>query len=77
MLMFTSLAPTLPKSISLMSKPVTFSVKVKVSSNTPSVPLGLLLVMVTVMHPFCNLQSRAQTHAVLVIGLYQLVNPTT
>jgi hypothetical protein len=27
---------------------------------------------------FCNLQSRAQTHAVLVIGLYELLgNPTT
>jgi hypothetical protein len=29
-------------------------------------------------HPFCNLQSRARTHAVLVIGLYELLgNPTT
>ena len=27
---------------------------------------------------FCNLQSRARTHAVLVIGLYKLLgNPTT
>ena len=27
---------------------------------------------------FCHLQSRAQTHAVLVIGLYELLsNPTT
>jgi hypothetical protein len=27
---------------------------------------------------FCNLQSRAQTHAVLAIGLYELLgNPTT
>ena len=26
----------------------------------------------------CNLQSRAQTHAILVIGLYELLsNPTT
>jgi hypothetical protein len=25
------------------------------------------------MHPFCNLQSRARTHAVLVIGLYELL----
>ena len=30
------------------------------------------------MHPFCNLQSRARTHAVLVIGFYELlVNRTT
>jgi hypothetical protein len=30
------------------------------------------------VHPFCNLQSRAQTHAVLVIGLYELLgNQTT
>ena len=29
------------------------------------------------MHPFCNLQSRARTHAVLVIGLYELLDPTT
>jgi hypothetical protein len=28
--------------------------------------------------PFCNLQSRVRTHAVLVIGLYELLgNPTT
>jgi hypothetical protein len=26
---------------------------------------------------FCNLQSWAQTHAVLVIGLYELLDPTT
>jgi hypothetical protein len=27
---------------------------------------------------FCNLQSRARTHAVLVLGLYELLgNPTT
>ena len=30
------------------------------------------------VHPFCNLQSQARTHAVLVIGLYELLgNPTT
>ena len=30
------------------------------------------------MHLFCNLESRAGTHAVLVIGLYELLgNPTT
>ena len=30
------------------------------------------------VHPFGNLQSRARTHAVLVIGLYGLLgNPTT
>jgi hypothetical protein len=30
------------------------------------------------VHRFCNLQSRARTHAVLVIGLYELLgNPTT
>ena len=30
------------------------------------------------VHPFGNLQSRARTHAVLVIGLYELLgNPTT
>ena len=28
-------------------------------------------------NPFCNLQSRARTHAVLVIGLYELLDPTT
>jgi len=26
---------------------------------------------------FCNLQSRMRTHAVLVIGLYELLDPTT
>ena len=30
------------------------------------------------MHHFCNLQTRERTHAVLVIGLYELLgNPTT
>jgi hypothetical protein len=29
------------------------------------------------VHPFCNLQSRARTHAVLVIGLHELLDPTT
>jgi hypothetical protein len=30
------------------------------------------------VHLFCNLQSRARTHVVLVIGLYELLgNPTT
>jgi hypothetical protein len=29
------------------------------------------------VHPFCNLQSRAQTHSILGIGLYELLDPTT
>jgi hypothetical protein len=30
------------------------------------------------VHPFCNLHNRALTHAILVIGLYELLgNPTT
>ena len=30
------------------------------------------------VHPFCNLQSQARTHAVLGIGLYELLGiPTT
>ena len=29
------------------------------------------------MHPFCNLQSRARTHPVLVIGLYELLGTQT
>jgi hypothetical protein len=29
------------------------------------------------MHPFCKLQSRARTHAVLVIGLYELLGYPT
>jgi hypothetical protein len=30
------------------------------------------------VHPFCNLQNRARTHAVLAISLYELLgNPTT
>ena len=27
--------------------------------------------------PFCNLQSRVRAHAVLVIGLYELLDPAT
>ena len=38
----------------------------------------LLLAAASRVHPFCNLQSRVRTHAVLVIGLYELLgNPTT
>jgi hypothetical protein len=38
----------------------------------------LLLVAASPVHPFCNLESQAQTHAVLVIGLYELIgNPAT
>jgi len=30
------------------------------------------------LHPFCNLQSRTRSHAVLVIDLYELLGyPTT
>jgi len=29
------------------------------------------------VHTFCNLQSRALTHAILVIGLYELIGNTT
>jgi hypothetical protein len=28
-------------------------------------------------HPFCNLQRWVRTHVVLVIGLYELLDPTT
>ena len=38
----------------------------------------LSLAGVNRVHPFCNLQNRARTHAVLVIGLYEMLgNPTT
>ena len=40
--------------------------------------LRLSLEAVSRVHPFCNLQSRERMHAVLVIGLYELLgNPTT
>ena len=39
---------------------------------------ALSLAAASRVHPFCNLQSRVHTHAVLVIGLYELLgNPTT
>ena len=34
----------------------------------------LSLVAASQVHPFCNLQSRARTYAVLVIGLYELLD---
>jgi hypothetical protein len=38
----------------------------------------LSLAAVSRVHLFCNLQSRARTHAVLLIGLYELLgNQTT
>jgi hypothetical protein len=38
----------------------------------------ILLAAASRVHLFLNLQSRAQTHVVLVIGLYELLgNPTT
>jgi hypothetical protein len=40
--------------------------------------VNLSLAAASRVHPFCNLQSRARTHAVLVIDLYELLgNPTT
>jgi hypothetical protein len=39
--------------------------------------LTLSLAAASRVHPFCNLQSWARTHAVLVIGLYELLDPTT
>jgi len=40
--------------------------------------LTLSLAVASRVHPFCNFQCRARTHAVLVIGLYELLdNPTT
>jgi len=38
----------------------------------------LSIAAVSRVYPFCNLQSRARTHAVLTIGLCELLgNPTT
>jgi hypothetical protein len=38
----------------------------------------LSLAVASRVHPFCNLQSRVRTNAVLVIGLYELLgNPTS
>jgi hypothetical protein len=46
----------------------------KVALNT----INQALAAANRVHLFCNLQSRARTHAVLVIGLYELLgNPTT
>jgi hypothetical protein len=40
--------------------------------------VNLSLTAVSRVHPFCILQNRARTQAVLVIGLYELFgNPTT
>ena len=40
--------------------------------------VNLSLAAANRVHPFCKLQSRARSHAVLVIGLYELLgNPTT
>jgi hypothetical protein len=42
--------------------------KVILDTNNPDIECTL----------FCNLQSQGQTHAILVIGLYELLgNPTT
>ena len=38
----------------------------------------LVLAAASRVHRFCNIQGQARTHAVLVIGLYELLgNPTT
>jgi hypothetical protein len=46
-------------------------------SNQSYILKTLSLAAVSRVHPFCNLQSRARTHPVLVIGLYELLDPTT
>jgi hypothetical protein len=48
----------------------------KVALNTKN-QIKSSLAAASRVHPFCNLQSRARTHAVLMIGLYELLgNPT-
>ena len=52
----------------------------RIRNNWREPPTGKLyhLRLRVVCTLFCNLQSRARTHAVLVIGLYELLgNPTT
>ena len=44
--------------------------------NGRVLPMGFRKSMCYV-HLFCNIQSRAQTHAVLVIALYKLLDATT
>ena len=39
--------------------------------------LTLSLAAANRVRPFCKLQSQARTHAALVIGLYELLDPTT
>jgi hypothetical protein len=40
--------------------------------------VNLSLAAASRVHPFCNLQGRARTHAVLLIDLYELLgNPTS
>ena len=39
--------------------------------------VNLSLAAASRVHPFCNLQSQARTYAVLVIGLYELLDATT
>ena len=39
--------------------------------------LTLSLAAANRVHPFCKLQSQARTDAALVIGLYELLDPTT
>jgi hypothetical protein len=52
------------------------------STNTPSLTIFYAelssLTASSRVHSFCNIQSRARTYAILVIGLYELLgNPTT
>ena len=39
--------------------------------------LTLSLAAASRVHPFCNLQNWVRSHIVLVIGLYELLDPTT
>jgi len=50
----------------------------RTTDNGQATGFTLSLAAASGVHPFCNLQSWARTHAILVIGLYELLgNPTT
>jgi hypothetical protein len=59
---------------------VTVNLVSPIQQSTPTMGtqmVSFITCAVSRVNHFCNLQSRARTHAVLVIGLYELLDPTT
>jgi hypothetical protein len=76
MLKFFVFSATFSNISAISWRPVLVVEEAGVTREPPTIDSNwstLSLAAASRVHPFCNLQSRERTHAVLVIGLYELL----